>query len=244
VKALRVPVTALKTGEMILDEEASNYVLRVHRVALGMPVILFEPHRALEAEGQLKEVRGKRAVCDVLNVYSSTAIPKWPLVLIQAYAKGDKVERIIKDATALGVTEIAVVTTERSVVQIRAEEVEHRRERLERIAIEAARQCGRGDVPKINGPVALAEYLKNSEALPKERLVLSPFGEWRMSDWMRRTDVGPLALFIGPEGGTSELELSNLRANLFREVSFGEFVLRTEVAATSVLGSIVVWQQK
>jgi 16S rRNA (uracil1498-N3)-methyltransferase len=229
---------------MVLDEEASNYVLRVHRLTLGTSIVLFEPQRAIEGEGQLKEVRGKRAVCDVSSVRSSTAIPKWPLVLIQAYAKGDKVERIIKDATALGVTEVVVVMTERSVVQIRPEEVERRRERLERIAIEAARQCGRGDVPKISGPIALGEYLKNSVTLPKERLVLSPFGELRMSDWFRTTDVGPLALFIGPEGGTSELELSNLRRNSFREVCFGEFVLRTEVAATSVLGSIVVWQQK
>jgi 16S rRNA (uracil1498-N3)-methyltransferase len=229
---------------MVLDEEASNYVLRVHRVALGAPLILFEPHRAIEAEGQLKEVRGKRAVCAVKSVRSSTNIPKWPLVLIQAYAKGDKVERIIKDATALGVTEVVVVMTERSVVQIRPDEVEHRRERLERIAIEAARQCGRGDVPKINGPLALTEYLSNSKTIPETRLVLSPTAELRMSDWMNATNVGPLALFIGPEGGTTELELEQLRAHSFREVRFGEFVLRTEVAATSVLGSIVVWQQK
>jgi 16S rRNA (uracil1498-N3)-methyltransferase len=244
VKALRVPVESLNEGELCLDLEASNYVLRVHRVGIGEPLVLFDPYRAVEADARLSGSRGKVAVCEVTELRPSTAVPTLPLVLIQAYAKGDKVERVVKDATALGVTQVVVVTTERAVVQVRADEVSHRRERFERIAVEAARQCGRGDVPGVIGPLSLDEYLKNPGGLPAERLVLSPAGAMNMSDWSTQTAACPLALFIGPEGGLDERELTQLNDCGFRSLRFSDFVLRTETAATAVLGAIAMWQRR
>jgi 16S rRNA (uracil1498-N3)-methyltransferase len=216
----------------------------VHRVGPGEPLVLFDPYQGLEADALLVSGQGKVAVCRVTQVRPTAAVPKWPLVLIQSYAKGDKVERVVKDATALGVTQIVIVCTERTVVQIRAEEATHRRERFERIAIEAARQCGRGDVPTVVGPLGFTEYLEQAASLPAERLVLSPEGTTSMSEWAKYTAACPLALFIGPEGGLEAREVSRLTACGFRAVRFADFVLRTETAATSVLGAVALWQQR
>jgi 16S rRNA (uracil1498-N3)-methyltransferase len=244
VKPLRVPTDGLFEGVCVLDADASNYVLRVHRVSVGAPLQLFDPGLGVEATATLVGCRGRAALCEVSSIVAALAVPRERLVLLQAHAKGDKVDRVVRDATALGVTELVIVATERSIVQLDVDESSRRTERFRRIAVESARQCGRGNIPLLKGPVRFENLLREPLALPDERWVLSPQGQHSLGERMAERARGPVALFIGPEGGFAEREVGMLSDLGFLPVRFSEFVLRTETAATAVLGAVAAWSSR
>lgn len=236
-RTVRVFVPELGAGERLLDEAASRYLVRVHRLGAGAGFIAFDPDAALEAEGEIVEVRGRRALCRLGEPGPAGNTPAYEVTLLQGLGKGDRFDRVVRDATALGARAVVAVATERSVVDL-GDRAAARRERWRTIAVEAARQSGRGDVPRIAGPLSLDEALGNAgDALG---LVLDPEAgaslAARLRDW---SPERPLALLIGPEGGLSPDELARAQGAGFRAARFGDFVLRTETAATAVLGAVV-----
>lgn len=236
LKPLRVAVDGLVPGALRLSGDAAHYVLRVHRQAPGASLALFDPLAALEADATLVAAEKSSALCEVTNVRASTYRPH-PIELLQAVGKGDKPERIIRDATALGVASIVLVQTERTVVKLDAERAEARRERWQRVAVDAARQSERGDVPRIAGPLPLEAALEAVTA--SERLVLAPGAEPlgdRLQRWAR---PAPLSFIVGPEGGLSDAELAAAQAHAFDPVSLGGTILRTELAGIAALGALV-----
>jgi 16S rRNA (uracil1498-N3)-methyltransferase len=143
-------------------------------------------------------------------------------------------EQVVRAATALGADAVHLVVTERSV----ALPGELRRDRLRVLAIETARQCGRGDVPRIDGPEPLPH------ALPKAadstlRVCLVPGAAVTLAEVLAATPRGTrTALLIGSEGGLNEFELEAAREQGFVEASLGPFVLRTELAAVAALSCL------
>lgn len=235
--SLRVAVSNLESGERVLDEAASRYVLRVHRLRAGDELVLFDPDAALEADAVIVSVDARRARCRLSQPRSAARRGELPVVLLQALGKGDKPEDVIRAATALGVRRVVLVETERSVVRL-AERAAGRRDRWREVAAQAARQSGRGDVPAIDGPLSLAAALESAEA--ELRIVLAPDAEQPLLDLVSAAPRDAvLAVLIGPEGGFSDVELALAEAHGFRRARLGPLVLRTEVAATAVVGALL-----
>src|SRR5437763_8266197 len=92
--------------------------------------------------------------------------------LAQGLAKGEKLELVVQKATELGATRILPLASQRSVVRLDAERGERRARRFRRIAEEAARQCGRSDVPRVDAPGTLAELGTLLREDPQRRGVL------------------------------------------------------------------------
>jgi 16S rRNA (uracil1498-N3)-methyltransferase len=130
---------------------------------------------------------------------------------LQGIGKADKPERVVRDATALGVASLVFVETARSVSRLR-ERAEKRAERWRTIAIDAARQCGRGDTPAIDGPSTLAEALA-CLAPGTLRLVLAPNAEHGLGERLGAvSEQTPVVLLVGPEGGLTDSELGLVTA--------------------------------
>ncbi len=89
--------------------------------------------------------------------------------LAQALARGEKLDLVVQKATELGATRILPLAAERSAVRLDEDRAERRTVRLRRIAQEAARQCGRSDVPAVDAPQTLADLAGLLRAEP-ERL--------------------------------------------------------------------------
>ncbi|HEY5957703.1 MAG TPA: RsmE family RNA methyltransferase [Polyangiaceae bacterium] len=240
MKPLRVPVDALELGEQVLSLDSSHYVLRVHRARIGESLLLFDPTRGKEALATLVAIDGKAARCHVEDVFDSTAVPKRSVTLLQAFAKGDKTDRILRDATALGATSIIIVRTARCVPGPDEGGSEQRRLRWRRIAVEAARQCGRGNVPEVAGPIDFERFVDHLGATSL-RCLMAPDAAMPFSSLLSRTPAQAIGIFIGPEGGLEPDEASRLHAAGFLGVRFGDFTLRTETAAIAVLGALVDW---
>ncbi len=238
-RPLRVVVERLHEGEITLDPGAARYVTRVHRLAAGARFVVIDPARGLEADAELIGGRGRELVCRVERVRNA-ARAEARITLVQAFGKSDKIDQVVRDATALGVSALYVVDGSRSVPRLDERHVPARQARWAKVAAEAARQSGRGDVPVLEGPLSLGAALERAAAELGPKLVLHPEGkhglEQALGGWRGKA---PLWLAIGPEGGWAPGELEVLAASGFESVTLGAWVLRTETAAVAALGAIV-----
>jgi 16S rRNA (uracil1498-N3)-methyltransferase len=158
--------------------------------------------------------------------------PESPLQLTLAVAllKGEKFDLVVQKATELGVNRFIPLVTRYADIKLRDEtDAEKRVARWQRIALEAAKQCGRAVVPEITLPVSFASVLEEDSCL----LFSERDGEALNTD-LRTNRVTAV---VGSEGGWSDEELNEARAAQVPIVTLGGRVLRAETAAiaTAVL---------
>lgn len=215
-----------------LNPDQSRYVVAVMRRAAGDPLLVFNGRhgewRAIVAES------GKRgAVLEVQDQTRPQAVGP-DLDLVVATVKRARLETIVEKACELGVRRVRLVVTERT-------NPDHiRLPRLNAIAVEAAEQTGRIDLPDIDAPVRLAEVLDAWE--PSRRLLFcdeagdAPPALQALKDQPQ----GPWAVLIGPEGGFSPAERARLRGlDQAVAATLGPRILRADTAAISAL---TIWQ--
>lgn len=235
---MRVPVADLATHlrELELDADTTHYLVRVRRLALGDSFVAFDPHSKLEADAQLLAVGKRSARIGLSQPRPSTMLPSREVTLLQCVGKAEKMSAVVRDATELGATVIMPVSSSRSIADRGSDKAF---ERLERVAIEAARQCGRGDIPRIARVTPIELAVRQLQA--DFKLVFHPRANPSRSLF---AEIGEhptksVALLIGPEGGLSEQELQSACAAGFEAVQLGRFVLRTETVAAAALGGIL-----
>src|SRR5207249_10897732 len=99
----------------------------------------------------------------VLGVATRDAESPLRITLVQSVPKGDKMEAIVRAATELGVVRVVPVTTERTIVTLEPSRWRERARRWQRVAKEAAKQCGRAVVPPVEVPRPYADVLALDE---------------------------------------------------------------------------------
>lgn len=231
-----MPVSSLAAGVLRLDEGTSRYIVRVHRLRVGAPLLVFDPDAALEADAVLLSDRLPEVTIQVAAPRPTTARPARRVTLLQAVGKADKPEQVVRDATVLGAGRVVFVETERCVARAAGS---GKRSREHRVAVEAARQARRGDLPELLGPLSLSAALEMCAGASRKVVACwhpSAAPLLRLLDgW---TEQEELVLLVGPEGGLAETEIERALAAEFRAATLGQFVLRTETAATVALGVV------
>lgn len=235
-KLLRVPFDGLAPGLFPLGAALGRYVTRVHRLGLGARLCLFDPEAGLEADGELVGGPPPEVWCRIGEPRASGYRPL-PVHLLQGLGKADKPDEVIRAATALGVASVRLVQTERSVARLTAERGSGRLERWRRIAVEAARQSGRGAIPVLEGPSPLPDALAGVSA--PTRITLAASAEPLFSRLRRWRGQEPVALLVGPEGGLGPGERGLAESVGFLPASLGSTTLRTELAGIAALGALV-----
>jgi 16S rRNA (uracil1498-N3)-methyltransferase len=239
---VRAPIADLAAGERTLDADAAHYVARVLRLVTGDTFVAFDPAHAIEAEAEIVRTSSRAILVRIGEPYAGRAAARAELTWIQGMAKGEKLDAIVRDATELGATRIIASATARAVVKVADDKRDARLARWERIAREAARQCGRADAPRVEGPVGW-----------EASLALVPEGDAKFMLWEGATAPlapalaealaaqRPMAFAVGPEGGFSDEEAQLAEARGWLLSSLGPFILRTETVAAAVLGAVRVW---
>ena len=227
---LYVPHDLATGGQLALDEGQSRYLSAVMRQAVGDTLAVFNG-RDGEWRAAIATL-GKRVV--TLTALTSTR-PQHigpDLDLIIALVKRGRLETIVEKAAELGARRVRLVTTERT----NADHV--RADRLRAIAMEAAEQTGRLDVPEIADPVKLDRLLADWD--PERRLLFCDEAGDAPTLLEAVTTNGPWAILIGPEGGFSPAERGHLRALPYATpATLGPRILRADTAAISAL---TLWQ--
>ncbi len=161
------------------------------------------------------------------------------VVLVQALAKGEKLDFIAQKATELGATRLLPLASERAVVRLDEGRGQSRAERWRRIAEEAARQCGRADVPRIDPPCGWEGVFSLLREEPERRGLLLDPSERELRLGAAARGAPRLLLAVGPEGGFSPEERDRARAEGILPVALGPLVLRTETAGLAALAVVL-----
>jgi 16S rRNA (uracil1498-N3)-methyltransferase len=227
---LFVPPALLTGQSAALDGEPHHYLTRVLRLRPGDSVTVFDGE-GTEIAAVIEATDGKRTVLR-LGARQVRTENRRPIHLLIAPPKGDRMDWVVQKTTELGIAQLTPVVTARTVLQPGAGA--GRLRRWQTIAQEAARQCGRADLPTVAAARPLAEVLAE---LARER---QP-GEARLLAWEEETtmplgralrgDETAVTLLIGAEGGFAADEVAAARAVGFVSVGLGPRVLRSETAA-------------
>jgi 16S rRNA (uracil1498-N3)-methyltransferase len=220
----------------------AHYLARVLRMRAGSTFVAFDPATGQEADAVVAHAESDEVAVEFGELRPGRAPPARGLTWIQGFAKGDKCDAIVRDATELGATRIVIASTKRSVVKLDDERAAARVARWARIAEEAARQCGRSEAPLVDRSGAWTAAL--AHAGPDD----ARFCLWEGAD----TPLAPalfdalargasLAFACGPEGGLEHVEASEAAARGWTLASLGPLALRTETVAAAVLGAVRVW---
>lgn len=222
------PASQWSKSVVCLDEAEGRHAAEVLRLKQGDVVFVFDGAGRV-ARTCLSAVSKRRVEAEILNVESAPA-PSGKTTLIQALPKGKLFEWILEKAVELGVSKIVPLLTERTVVQIDASERQRKKEKWERVVVEACKQCGQNWLPEVALPVALPALL--SVAPPPVSVIgsLHP-GAASLHAALPAPLREDASIWIGPEGDFSSSELEQVVAWGARPVTLGNIVLRVETAA-------------
>ncbi len=234
-------------GRVAFDREESRHISRVLRLRPGDTVL------AADGAGHDYTVRletvGEVATGTVLGVAPRAAESPLRLTLVQSVPKGDKMELIVRAATELGVARVVPVLTERTIVALEPARWRERARRWQRVAKEAAKQCGRAVVPPVDVPRPLADVPALDEPAELKLCCWEGAAQAGQGEEQARALGTTLAaslprslpinarvvLLVGPEGGLARGEVEHARARGFTVVGVGPRILRTETAGPAIV---------
>jgi 16S rRNA (uracil1498-N3)-methyltransferase len=224
-----VPPDRLRASPITVSGEEHHHLARVLRARPGDAITLFDGAggelRARVVRVGRRETELEAETGEGARVVAGAMPDEPPIVLLTAVPRGERMDFLVQKCCEVGVSHIVPVMTARSVARPEA----GRRARWEKIAREAARQCGRADVPAVAAPAPLAEALA-APTLPPQRLVLAPEADGRPLR-AALSQRAATALLIGPEGGLAPDEVESARAAGFVPARLGPRILRVETAA-------------
>jgi 16S rRNA (uracil1498-N3)-methyltransferase len=214
-----------------LEGEEAAHLTRVLRVEVGQQFEISDNSQVWLAE--VTEARKSRVQFAVLEPLPATPEPA-PVHLYAALFKFDRFEWMLEKLTELGVARVVPVESTRS--DLGLFRAAHKRvERWRKIAREASQQSRRTRMPDIAEPMKLrAVSAENPRILLDELLgtnLLEVPGDW--------SNLRPLSLLLGPEGGWTDEERERLAKAGWQPQSLGPTVLRAETAGIAALAIVM-----
>lgn len=218
------------SDEMTLSEEESRHARNVLRLAEGDEVTLFDGSGKEYSAIVTAVAKGGISVHVVRESASGREPKTWVFLLIGAL-KGDKTELVVQKATELGVSRIGVFSSRYCSAYMNGNKLE----RLNRVAREAAKQCLRASVPRVEYFETLEEALR-AGAECVTRLFACEF----ISETEKAIDTGAtVCAVVGSEGGFAEEEYALAQRLGYCGVSLGKRILRAETAAIALVSVIM-----
>ena len=230
-----IPPDSWTPESLVLSEDESHHCLNVLRLGEGDKVVAFD--------GRGSEVNSTVASADkgAVRLAPATAhkSPEFAtrIALGQAGPNGKTMDLIIEKATEIGVAEIHPLLSDRTVIKLDPAEREKKRDKWQRVAIEACKQSGQNHLPSVGTPKTPEQFFA---AAPKYDLLLvaslqpgSKHLKELLAEHADETGAAPTSvlILIGPEGDYTPAEI-NLSQNAgCRPMTLGPIVLRTETAA-------------
>lgn len=159
-----------------------------------------------------------------------------PVHLLAGITANERMDWLVEKATELGSASLTPLLAERSVLKLKGERGEKKRDHWQAVAVAACEQCGRNQVPVIHPAVTLAQWLADHPQTSSEsRAVLSLAPGSRPLLQAVPAGAGPVVLLSGPEGGLSPQEAAAALAAGFAPITLGPRVLRAETAPLAAL---------
>jgi 16S rRNA (uracil1498-N3)-methyltransferase len=228
-----IPPTAWNPDKLALDPAETHHALDVLRMKAGDRATLFNGQGA-EATVEFAAVEKGRIDLKKISVAKSPPLA-CHLTLGQAIPKGKNMDLIVEKATELGAAAIVPLLSERTVVRCDDDESASKRDKWQRVAIEAAKQCGQNWLPAVAKPQTPKQFFQSGEKFdlmlvaslqPDSRHIKQVLAEAAGSKRLARVLV-----LVGPEGDFTPAEVNLAKNAGCRPITLGPIILRSETAA-------------
>ncbi|WP_440678649.1 RsmE family RNA methyltransferase [Candidatus Pelagibacter sp. HIMB1611] len=209
-----------------LDKSQSHYLNKVMRVKENEAFSLFNS----SGEWEAKILNTSKGVVE-FNITKQLRQKENPKELWLAFSpiKSNYFNFMIQKATELGVTKFIPIIFDRTIVR------KINKERLEKVIIEASEQSNRINVPDIEDPKSLDDFLNNN----KVDLIFTDLNSENTKIDLKKVTDKPTCVIIGPEGDFSEEERAKiLKFSGVQPLKINENILRSETAVISAISII------
>jgi 16S rRNA (uracil1498-N3)-methyltransferase len=230
----------IKSGFVIISGKEAHHICNVIRLKEGDRFI------GTDGEGNTYTLRIRKITNSIeaeIEKITERQAPMPRILLACAIPKKNKIEHIIEKATELGVTELIPMITERTVIKIDKKKIDIKKERWQRIALEACKQSGRSEFPIIHDPMDFKQAADKAEAAYNTKLIPCLSEGARYITKTISKSLKSIAVFIGPEGDFSEKEIIYAKDKGMRPVSLGQLVLKVDTACVYTLSIIQSFYQ-
>lgn len=227
----------INEDKAIITGDEAKHISRVLRMKKGDKVTLCDGNGTF-FDAVLTDFNEKEVTADILSQRVAETEAKVKITLYQGVPKNPKLETIVQKAVEIGVVKIVPVDTKRAVAKLdKSEKID----RLQKIALEAAKQSKRGIVPTVCPCMSFKDAVNEAK---QAELAIIPYEEERensLKEVLTGKKAQTVSIMIGPEGGFDTEEVELALANGITPVTLGKRILRTETAGLAV-SSVVLYE--
>lgn len=218
---------------ILINGDDVLHISRVLRMREGDTLTLCDGEKT-DYLCEIASISKKEVICSILEKEENRNECEAEITLYQGVPKGAKMDLIIQKCVELGAVRIVPFVSQRTVATSKG-----KLDRFQKIALEAAKQSGRGVVPEVSEIVSFDDAISS---LMENELSLFAYEESRrftLKDALREKKSSSVGIMIGPEGGFSPEEAKAAENAGAVTVSLGNRILRTETAGLSVISNII-----
>lgn len=223
--------------EVVITGENANHISNALRMKIGEKLTLCD--EKINYLCEIKDFSDGKVTVSVLEKKPNESEPSVNITLYQCLPKGDKLELVIQKAVELGVDKIVPVLSSRCVSRPDGKKAAKKNERYNKIALSACKQSGRGKVVKVGEQINFKEAVNQIENYDLGILFYEGGGN-PIPKILDKDIHKNICIFIGPEGGFSEEEVSLLQQSGVKTATLGKRILRTETAPLAAIVSIML----
>lgn len=219
-----------------LDGEDAKHIARSLRMRPGEALTVCDT-KGKDYFCTITACSDERVELEINETVQNTTEPTVFVTLFQCLPKGDKLDTVVRQSVELGVGRIVPVLSDNCVSRPDQKSLLKKQDRWQRIADEAAGQCGRGIKPEVGGCITLKAAAERIADFDKAFFCYELGGApIEGVDGTTKT----VALFIGPEGGFTADEAERLSTNGAAVTTLGPRILRTETAPIAALTAVML----
>ena len=220
----------------VITGEDAKHISKVLRMRVGEELTLCDT-KGTDYICSISTISPDEICLDILQRQPSLTEPNVFVKLYQGIPKGDKAEFIIQKAVELGVGEITFFDSSRCVAKIDQKSMDKKITRFQRIAYEAAKQCGRGIIPQIRPVLTFKQAV--TEMLACDLPIMLYENSTAPLKQTLSTPAKTISVMVGPEGGFSPEEADFAKSQGCFSLSLGKRILRCETAPIAALAVIM-----
>lgn len=233
-----IPKECIKGNIALVVGQEAHHILDVMRLKRGDKIITFDGTGKLY-QGRILDTARRLVKLQIEAIAQDLSRSNFKITLIQALPKMNKMDYIVEKSTELGVDIIIPTQTARTIVRLDRQRQVARNMRWQRIATQAAKQCGRVTVPQLKDLTPWSDILPLLNNYDLKLLACLSAKAERIKDILRaQNQFKEIALFIGPEGDFTPDEIRQACNSGCVAISLGKTVLKTDTAALSALAMI------
>jgi 16S rRNA (uracil1498-N3)-methyltransferase len=230
----------LENNTCIIEGEDVKHISKVLRCRIGEELEVCDNNNN-EYICEITNIDKNQVELNILEKVDIQRESDLKIKVYQGLPKGPKMEMILQKLTEVGVDEIILVQTKRTVVKVDDKKEDKKLERWERIIYEAAKQSKRGKIPTLRGVLTFKEALAD---MKENDFNIAPYENEKtksIKQAIKGVNINNIGIFVGPEGGFEETEIEAIEDIGGQSVSLGPRILRTETASL-VASSIVLYE--